>query len=104
VGSLKEKLLASAKQQSKMVEVDGTEYLVREVSAGDFAEYGAMTKTDRNKATALLVSRCVLDEDGAPLLTSEEAEEVVKSARLSIPIVNAIMELSGFSEKESDAS
>ncbi len=104
MGTLKEKLLASAKTQSKMVEIEGTGYIVREVSAGDFAEYGALTKVDRNKATAFLVSRCVIDEDGAPLLSMEDAEQVVKSARLSIPIVNAIMELSGFSEKEPDAS
>lgn len=104
MGSLKEKLLASAKLRTILVDIDGDEYLVREVSAADFADYGTQVKTDKARATALLVSKCVIDDEGNPLLTTEEAMSVVQSARLSVPIVNAILEVSGFGEKESDAS
>lgn len=103
MGSLKEKLLASAKLQTKVVEIDGSSYVVREVSAAGFGDYGAQLKKDREKATAMLVSQCLIGEDGELLLTPEEAVAVVRSARLAMPIVNAIMEVSGFSEKEPNA-
>lgn len=102
--TLKEKLFASAKQRSVVVEVDGEKFVVREVSALDFAEYGKMLKDDKPKATAFLLSKCLLDEDGNLLLTQQEALDVIGSARVSMTFVNAIMEVSGFGEKESDAS
>jgi hypothetical protein len=106
MGILKDKLLAASKLRSKVVAIDGIEYVVREVGAGGFADYGALLKKDREKATAQLLSECLIDEDGSKLLTPEEAVSVVRSARVSMPLVNAIMEVSGFGddEKESDAS
>jgi len=101
---LKEKLLASAKLRTRVVEIEGEKYTVREVGAVEFAAYGALLKTDRIKATASLVHDCLVDENGAKILTLEEAIEVVGSARVSMQIVNAIMEVSGFGEKEPDAS
>lgn len=106
MGILKNKLLAASTLRSTVVEIDGEKYTIQEVGAGGFADYGALLKKDRNKATAQLISECLVDEDGAKLLTVEEATQVVKSARVSMPLVNAIMEVSGFGddEKESDAS
>jgi hypothetical protein len=103
--TLKEKLFASAKKRSVVVEVDGEKFVVQEVSALDFAEYGKLLKDSKPQATAFLLSKCLLDEDGTtPLLTQEEALGVIESARVSMTFVNAIMEVSGFGEKESDAS
>lgn len=102
--SLKEKLFASAKKRSKAVDVDGQSFVVREVSALDFAEYGRLLREDKQKATGFLLSKCILDDDGELLLTQEDAMMVIDSARVSMQFVNAIMEVSGFNEKESDAS
>lgn len=102
MGSLKEKLLASAQLRTKVVEVDGSKIVVREVSAAAFAAYGAGLKTDKEKATAGLVSACVFDEEGNQVLTPEEALDLVKSSRVAMPIVNAIMEVSGFKEDDAE--
>lgn len=106
MGILKDKLLAASKLRSKVVEIEGQKYAVREVGAGGFADYGALLKKDRDKATAKLLSECLVDDDGSALLTVDEALQVVKSSRVTMPLVNAIMEVSGFGddEKESDAS
>lgn len=106
MGILKDKLLAASKLRSKVVEIDGVEYTVQEVGADSFADYGAVLKKDRKKATAQLLSECLVDENGEKLLTVDEAVQVVRSARVSMPLVNAIMEVSGFGEdeKEPDAS
>lgn len=105
--SIKAGLLKAAELRSKMVIVESEEVHVREVGALAFAEYGKELKTDRLKATASIIASCVIDEDGGQLLTAEEAMTIASSARVSMPIVNAIMELSGFgddAEKEPDAS
>lgn len=106
--NLKERLLELAKLRTKTVVVGDVSLTVREVGALEFAEYGKLQKTDRLKATASLISACVVDEDGNPALTPEEAGTLARSARVSMPIVGAVMELSGFGgegdEKEPDAS
>ncbi len=106
MGDLKTKLLAAATMRQDVVEVGGELVTVREVGALEFAEYGKLLKTDRLNATAGLIAGCVIDADGNPLLSIEEARQVARSARLSMPIVKRVMELSGFGddEKESDAS
>lgn len=103
---IKQSLLLASKLRTKLVAIDGVSYVVREVGAVAFAEYGSMLKTDRRKATAMLLAGCLVDEDGNPVLTVEEAFEVVGSARVSMKLVNGIMEVSGFgdAEKEPDAS
>lgn len=85
--------------------VDGETLFVREVGALDFAKYGEINKLDRVKATGFLLSVCVLDGPGGnPLLTAEEAEPIAHSARVSMKLMGAIMDLSGFGEKEPPAS
>ena len=103
MGELKAKLLAAAKPRTAKVAIDGDQFTVREVSAMAFAEYGELQRTDRLRATAALLADCVVDEKGGRLLTVEEALTVVHSARVSMLLVNAILEVSGFSEKEPDA-
>lgn len=98
----KAKLLEASRQRSKPVVVDGVQVDVREVGAMEFAEYGSLLKTDRLKATAQLISACVVDDDGNPLLSVEEALQIARSARVAMPLVAAIMELSGFSEELSE--
>ena len=104
--SLSERLKAKAALRTKEVRIDGEAFVVREVGAVEFGEYGKAAKTDQVKATALLLASCVLDEEGNASLTSADAAEIAKSARVTMPLVQAIMEVSGFGadEKESDAS
>ena len=107
MSSAREKLLAAAQIRRDTVEIDGETYTVREVEAIPFGEYGNMLKTDRVKATAFLIAACVIDENDQPLLTLEDAAVLAKSARISMPIVSKVMELSGFGkdddEKKADA-
>lgn len=107
MGSVKDKLLAACAVREEEVVVEGETLVVREVGTLEFAEYGKLNKTDRVTATGYLMSVCVLDgHGGKPLLTSEEARQMAGSARVSMPIMAAIMKLSGFGdvEKEADAS
>lgn len=103
---LKASLLEAAKLRTKSVKVGDVKVKVREVGTVEFAEYGELHKVDKSKATASLIASCVVDDDGNPMLTLDEAIQLSKSARMSIGIVGAIMELSGFSEpteKKADA-
>lgn len=110
--AVKAKLLSIAAVREDFVELEGERLYVREIGALEFAEYGRMLKADRVKATALLISSCVIDgPNGAPLFeNADEAMPIAKSARASMPIINKVMQLSGFKEtsdemeKESDAS
>jgi len=106
--TVKEQLLAVAALREDSVDVGGVKFQVREVGAMEFAAYGQMLKTDRLKATATLIAACVLDgPGGSAALTVDDAVSIARSARVSMPIVNKIMELSGFgddAEKEPDAS
>jgi len=106
MSNLKQRLLAAAAVRSKSVSIDGEDYTVREVSAELFSEYGEAAKVSKTNAAALLISECLVDETGEKMLSSEEATLVAKSARLCVPLLNAIMEVSGFgdTEKKPDAS
>jgi hypothetical protein len=109
VGSnLRDQLMALAALRTRTVVIGGVSFPVREVGALEFAEYGKLQKTDKLKATASLIAACVVDDDGNPALTIEEATAIARSARVSMPIVGAVMELSGFggedAEKEPDAN
>lgn len=110
MGSVKENILAACAVREKQVVVEGQSLTVREVGALEFAEYGKLNKTDRVTAVGYLLSVCVLDgPSGQPLLSKDEAKQLAGSARVSMPLMAAIMELSGFGdgaviEKEADAS
>ncbi len=103
MGELKAKLLAAAQLRTAKVAIDGEDYTVREGSAVVFIEYMSLLQVDRDRATATLLADCVVDADGAPLLTVDEAVAVARSARVSMSLMRAIMALSGFDEKEPDA-
>ena len=103
MGQLSARLLAAAAVRTASVAIDGESYTVREVGAASFAEYGKLLKADPRGASAVLLAECVIDEDGKPVLTLDEAREVANSLRVTMPLVQAIMELSGFAEKEPDA-
>lgn len=106
VSSARERLLALAQIKRDTVEIDGESFTIREVEAIPFGEYGAMVKEDKARATAFLIASCVVDENDQPVLSMEDALLLAKSARISMPIVSKVMELSGFGrddEKKSDA-
>lgn len=103
---MSERLKAKAVVRTKEVRIDGDDFAVREVGAVEFGEYGKVAKTDQVKATALLLAACVLDEEGNASLSLDDALDIAKSARVTMPLVQAIMEVSGFGddEKKPDAS
>jgi hypothetical protein len=102
---VKAALLAAATVREDSVTIGDEKIFVREVGVVEFAAYGQDQKQDRARATAVLMSQCVLDGPGGQLaLTLEDAMQLAKSARVSLPIVAKILEVSGFSEKEPDAS
>lgn len=98
-----ERLRSKAAVRTKEIAIDGDTFCVREVGADDFAEYGKLAKADSTQATAFLLAACVLDEAGLPALSKEDAAEVSKSARVTMPLVKAIMDVSGFGEEEKKA-
>lgn len=106
--NLKQAMLDVAKIRMDTVKVGNVSFPVREVGALEFAQYGMLQKAgQRLEATASLIAACVVGEDGASLLSMDEAMQIAKSARVATPIVGAILKLSGFGEddeKESDAS
>lgn len=105
--SVKEQILALATLRTDVVVIGDVRLTVREVGALEFAEYGQKLKADRIGATAILIAACVVDEEGNAVLTVDEAKQFARSARVSMPVVRKIMELSGFGEadqKEPDAS
>jgi hypothetical protein len=107
VVSVSERLQQKASRRTAEVRLDEDTFIVVEVDVDDFAQYGALAKQDRKEATAFLLSCCVLEEDAfTRALSIEVAREVAKSTRVTIPLVNKIMELSGFGgdEKKADAS
>ena len=104
MGSVSERLRAVATVRTKTVEIDGEAFIVREVGAASFAEYGKMVGDDQRASTAILLSECVVNEDGSPALTREDAIAIAGSARVTMPLVRAIMDVSGFGEKEPHAN
>lgn len=102
-------LLDVAKLRTKQLTLGDVTITVREVGALEFSEYGIALRdaTGKNRAVAVLLAACVVDDEGKPLHTADEMMVVAASARTSLPIINAIMELSGYRESpdagESDA-
>ena len=105
MGSVSERLRKQAVVRTKQVTIGDETYTVREVSSSTFAKYGETIKVDRLQATGLLLEECVLEEDGSQALTAEDVAIVSKVPRLVVPLVSAIMEISGIGddEKKSDA-
>jgi len=96
----KEKLLERARRRFKTVDIEGDTFTVSEMSAATFSLYGETVKTQREEAHAVLLQDCVVDGQGLKLLTIEEARDVARSARIVLPLVTAIMEVSGLSAEE----
>lgn len=114
----KSNLLALAAVRRKEIKIEGEPVLIREVGTIEFARYGeinrgktddkgnVLVQADKVRASAHLISCCVIDSEGKPLFTEEEAMPIAANARTAMPIINAVMELSGFGEddeKHSDA-
>lgn len=105
MGSVSERLRKQAEVRTCSVQIGDETYTVREVSSSTFKRYGETVKLDRILATSYLLEECVLDENGNPALSPEDAAFVATSPRVVVPLASAIMELSGLGadEKKSDA-
>lgn len=110
---MKDALLSAAKVRTGTIKLEGQLLTIREVGTEEFAKFGTtsndkrddkgnvISKGDRIKGSAGLIAACVVDaETGLPLFTEEEALPLASVARMATPIVNKIMEVSGFGEEE----
>lgn len=81
--------------------------MVREVSSSTFAKYGELMKAgQRTDATAIMLEECVLDDEGNQALQPDDAKYIAGSTRVVIPLISAILDLSGLGkddEKKADA-
>ena len=110
--SLRDRLLVLAAPRSETLDVEGEKVVVREVGSLEFARYGELMGEDRTKGMAYLLQSCVFEEDGTtPVFDEETAQRIAPNARVTMPLVNKIMALSGFGkenkegkEKHADAS
>lgn len=110
---LRARLLEVAATRRATVKIGGDVWNVREMEAQTFQAYsvfaasGAKGKDDKRRqeeSLALVLCDCVLDDAGEPFLSPEDGLAVARQARLVFPLINKIMELSGFSagEKKDD--
>jgi hypothetical protein len=96
-------LLALAELRRLTVDVDGIKVTIREFSALEWSQFMELRDTNREAACAYILHLCVLDEDGNPRWTEDEARSVAGgSGRVVARLVNAIQRLSGYDEKHED--
>jgi hypothetical protein len=107
MSDVRSRLLAAAALRTQSVRIGDEEFLVREVGADKFSEYGKLLEKDRHQAVAYLLADCVVGEDGNPALSIDDALEVARSARVGLPLLQGILSLAGYGEapeKEPDAT
>lgn len=93
-------LLALAELRRITVDVDGNPVVVREFSALEKADFDALKDESKSAAVAYLLGKCVLNEDGSPRFTEEQALQIASgSSRVVARLVNEIHRISGFGEK-----
>ncbi|WP_339873927.1 hypothetical protein [uncultured Brevundimonas sp.] len=95
MSSLIEKLLARAADvKTAEVDADGITVRVREPSAAAHALFHGLNKQGRgDEAMAHLLRACVIDADGVPCLTDEQAKALSTGpSELVVPIAGAILE------------
>ena len=100
---LSETLLSASELRSKEIEVLGKPAIVREPRAGVLKKYAEAVGRDIEEANGLLIAACLLNPDGTPAVNAQQASKVAQNGRVALPIVTAILEVSGFIEKEPDA-
>lgn len=94
--TMRERLLAAAAVRTAPVQIGDETFHVREISAGKFSKYGELIKTDSPAALVFLLQECVIDEEGKPCLSIEDATAIADSARVGMPLVTAVLRLSGY--------
>lgn len=94
--SMRERLLAAAAIRIATVKIGDETFHVREVSAGKFSKYADLIKNDRPASVTFLLQECVVDEDGKPCLSIEDAQVVADCGRLAMPLISEVMRLSGY--------
>jgi hypothetical protein len=96
-------LLSLAELRRLTVDVEGISVTIREFSALEWAEFTDLRESDKTAACVYLLHRCVLNEDGEPRWSEDEARKVASGAsRVVARLINAIQRLSGFAEKHED--
>lgn len=101
--TMRERLLAAAAVRTAPVQVGSETFHVREISAAKFSKYGELIKADPGAAIVYLLQECVIDEDAQPCLALEDAQVIADSARVGMPLVTAVLRLSGYTDDEGKA-
>lgn len=96
--------LVRAKREAD-VEIDGETVRVRQMTMALADVLQEAGPKERSKAVARILKECVIGDDGKPVLTKEEADEIADDPRYWPSLMERIMEISSRTkEKKPDAS
>lgn len=96
------RLLELARLAETTVTIDGETLRVREPNGLEMMEYRARRVTDLEGALAHLIHHCVIDTDGKPIYTEEEAKIVAGGhASVILPLVTKLLSFTRTTEKKS---
>lgn len=91
--SLKSQVMAAAALKTLTFSVRGVDLTVRELSLAVRTELINATKDDPAGSAAVLVEHCLIDENGAPMFSREEVQQL--PAELVEAIAEQAMTVSG---------
>ena len=88
-------LLAAGALRTKSLVLEGEQIVIQEMSAVDYAAYGARVRDGNAQAIAALLVMCVRSPDGEPVFDDESALAMASRAqRVVQPIVDGVVALS----------
>ncbi len=97
--NMRSRLLALTVRRITDITIEGEVFRVREPTAGDVQAFVAAREADARGAMASLMAACMVDEDGEPFLTAEDALAIADVPRLATPIVDALTQAMGVQKK-----
>lgn len=86
----KQDLLKAAEYRTLEITVSGVKTIVRELSADVYQKY---REEKPPKDAAIVIAWAVVNEDGQPVYTPKEADELSQNMRVSHKIVQSVLDL-----------
>lgn len=91
--------LAAASLRKSIITIDGKQIQIQELSIEARDDFSEAYKQSPRMATAAVLAHGVIGHDGAPLLSKQQAEEVMASSgSFAKKVAEAILELSGLGD------
>lgn len=97
--NMRERLLALTVRRITDITIEGEVFRVREPTAGDVQAFVAAREADPRGAMAALMVACMVDEDGEPFLSTQDALAIADVPRLATPIVGALTDTMAVEKK-----